>query len=84
MWTRNKHKHTARRPHLQKGSSHGSSARQKISSRKDKKINQMNVVEAQKKIEFLKSRNEYNNQNKYARDLTDRFLELINSDAQND
>jgi len=84
MWTRNKHKHTARRPYLQRGASHSSSVRQKISSRKDKKINQMNLVETQKKIEFLKSRNEYNNQNKYARDLTDRFLELMNSDAQND
>ena len=84
MWTRNKHKHTARRPHLQKGGSHSSAARQKISSRKDKKINQMNLVETQKKIEFLKSRNEYNNQNKYARDLTDRFLELMNSGSHND
>jgi hypothetical protein len=79
MWTSNKHKHTARRPHLQRGGSHSSSARQKISSRKDKKINQMNLAETQKKIEFLKGRNEYNNQNKYANDLTERFLELMNN-----
>ena len=77
MWTRNKHKHTARRPHLQKGGSHGSSARQKISSRKDKKINQMSLKEVQNKIEFLKARNEYNSNSKYASDLTDRFLELL-------
>ena len=80
MWTRNKHKHTARRPHLQRGGSHSSSTRQKISSRKDKKINQMNLAEVQKKIEFLKGRNEYNNQSKYAKDLTDRFLELMNNE----
>jgi len=78
MWTRNKHKHTARRPHLQKGGSHGSSARKKISSRKDKKINQMNLAETQKKIDFLKARNEYNTSNKYANDLTHRFLYLFN------
>jgi len=83
MWTRNKHKHTARRPHLQKGGSGGSSVRQKISSRKDKKINQMNLTEVQKKIEFLKSRNEYNNHSKYANDLTSRFLELINNERTN-
>jgi len=34
----------------------------------------------QKKIEFLKGRNEYNNQSKYAKDLTDRFLELMNNE----
>jgi len=79
MWTRNKHKHTARRPHLQKGYSGNSSAtRVKISSRKDKKVNQMTLVEVQKKIDFLKSRNEYNTQSKYANDLTERFLELFN------
>lgn len=77
MWTRNKHKHTARRPHLQKGGSHSSAARQKISSRKDKKINQMSLKEAQNKIEFLKARNEYNPNNKYAAALTARFLELL-------
>lgn len=80
MWTRNKHKHTARRPYLQRGGSGSSSVRQKISSRKDKKINQMNLTETQKKIEFLKSRNEYNSHNKYANDLTYRFLELINNE----
>lgn len=83
MWTRNKHKHTARRPHLQKGGSGSSSLRQKISSRKDKKINQMNLVDVQKKIEFLKSRNEYNSHSKYANDLTDRFLELMNNERTN-
>jgi hypothetical protein len=81
MWTRNKHKHTFRRPHLQKG---GASKQKPPSCRKDKKVNQMNLEEVQKKIEFLKGRNEYNTNNKYANDLTHRFLELINSDAQND
>ena len=39
MWTRNKHKHTARRPHLQKGASTQSpQTRAKISNRKDKKV----------------------------------------------
>jgi len=79
MWTRNKHKHTARRPHLQKGASTKSpQTRAKISSRKDKKVNQMSLEEVQKKIDFLKSRNEYNKMSKYANDLTDRFLELYN------
>ena len=77
MWTRNKHKHTARRPYLQKGRLKSSGERVKISSRKDKKINQMSLEELKKKIEFLKGRNEYNTNNKYANDLTDRFLELI-------
>tara|TARA_B110001454_G_C12565541_1_gene369617 strand:- start:392 stop:637 length:246 start_codon:yes stop_codon:yes gene_type:complete len=77
MWTRNKHKHTARRPYLQRGGSHSDPTRQKISSRKDKKINQMSLKEVQNKIEFLKARNEYNRNNKYAEALTDRFLELI-------
>jgi hypothetical protein len=76
MWTRNKHKHTARRPYLQKGGSH-SYARVRISSRKGKKVNQMNLSEVQKKIDFLKDRNEYNNANKYANDLTQRFLRLL-------
>ena len=80
MWTRNKHKHTLRRPHLQGGHSGG---RQHSSCRKDKKTNQMNLAEVQKKIEFLKGRNEYNTGNKYANDLTDRFLELMSNDAQN-
>ena len=79
MWTRNKHKHTARRPYLQKGRSKPSGERVKISSRKDKKINQMSLEELKKKIEFLKGRNEYNTNNKYANDLTDRFLELMNN-----
>jgi len=79
MWIRNKHKHTARRPHLQKGGSHSSSTRQKISSRKNKKINQMNLKEVQNRIEFLKARNEYNLNNRYAAALTDRFLELLQS-----
>ena len=43
----------------------------------------MNLAEVQKKIEFLKGRNEYNTGNKYANDLTDRFLELMSNDAQN-
>jgi hypothetical protein len=73
MWTRNKHKHTARRPHLQKGGR----GRAHSSCRKDKKTNQMNLSEVQKKIEFLKGRNEYNTNNKYANDLTDRFLQLL-------
>ena len=37
----------------------------------------MNLSEVQKKIEFLKGRNEYNTNNKYANDLTDRFLQLL-------
>ena len=74
MWTRNKHKHTFRRPHLQKGGANSKSP----SCRKDKKVNQMNLVEVKKKIEFLKGRNEYNTGNKYANDLTYRFLELLN------
>ena len=82
MWTRNKHKHTARRPHLQRGGSGSSSTRQKISSRKDKKINQMSLKEVQNKIEFLKARNEYNPNNKYADALTDRFLELLKQDHE--
>jgi CRISPR/Cas system-associated protein Csx1 len=73
MWTRNKHKHTARRPHLQKGGR----GQAHSSCRKDKKTNQMNLSEVQKKIEFLKGRNEYNTNNKYANDLTDRFLQLL-------
>jgi hypothetical protein len=73
MWTRNKHKHTARRPHLQQGRSTGHTP-----CRKDKKVNQMNLAEVQKKIDFLKGRNEYNKNNKYANDLTDRFLFLLN------
>ena len=78
MWTRNKHKHTLRRPHLQ-----GRSGGQRHSScRKDKKVNQMTLAEAQKKIEFLKGRNEYNSGNKYANDLTDRFLELLNKNER--
>jgi hypothetical protein len=80
MWTRNKHKHTARRPHLQKGGR----GQAHSSCRKDKKTNQMNLSEVQKKIEFLKGRNEYNTNNKYANDLTDRFLELMNSGSHND
>ena len=80
MWTRNKHKHTARRPYLQRGGSHSDPTRQKISSRKDKKINQMSLKEVQNKIEFLKARNEYNAYNKYADALTDRFLELLKQD----
>tara|TARA_Y100000034_G_scaffold70529_1_gene85089 strand:+ start:141 stop:308 length:168 start_codon:yes stop_codon:yes gene_type:complete len=48
------------------------------SCRKDKKTNQMDLAEVQKKIEFLKGRNEYNTGNKYANDLTYRFLELMN------
>ena len=75
MWTRNKHKHTLRRPHLQKG---GSSKERPPSCRKDKKTNQMSLSEVQKKIDFLKSRNEYNKGNKYANDLTYRFLFLLN------
>ena len=74
MTTRNKHKHIARRPHLQKG---GGSKEKPPSCRKDKKVNQMSLIEVQKKIEFLKGRNEYNKQNRYANDLTYRFLELI-------
>ena len=74
MWTRNKHKHTARRPHLQKGGR----GQAHSSCRKDKKTNQMNLSEVQKKIEFLKGRNEYNTNNKYANDLTYRFLQLLN------
>jgi len=73
MWTRNKHKHAARRPHLQQGHS-----TRHTSCRKDKKTNQMNLAEVQKKIDFLKGRNEYNKNNKYANDLTDRFLFLLN------
>ena len=38
----------------------------------------MNLAEVQKKIEFLKGRNEYNTDNKYANDLTYRFLQLLN------
>jgi len=76
MRIRNKHKHTFRRPHLQGGHSGG---RQHSSCRKDKKTNQMNLAEVQKKIEFLKGRNEYNTDNKYANDLTYRFLELMNN-----
>ena len=76
MWTRNKHKHTARRPHLQKGGS-GSSARVKLTSRKNKKINQMTLKEVEDRIDFLKNRNEYNNCSKYANDLTHRFLQLV-------
>jgi len=75
MSTRNKHKHTFRRPHLQKG---GTTKPKPPSCRKDKKTNQMNLAEVQKKIEFLKGRNEYNTGNKYANDLTYRFLELMN------
>ena len=56
--------------------------RQKISSRKDKKINQMSLKEVQNKIEFLKARNEYNPNNKYADALTDRFLELLKQDHE--
>jgi len=37
----------------------------------------MNLAEVQKKIDFLKGRNEYNKNNKYANDLTDRFLFLL-------
>ena len=74
MRSRNKHKHTARRPHLQ-GRSGG---KQHSSCRKDKKTNQMNLSEVRKKIEFLKGRNEYNTNNKYANDLTYRFLQLLN------
>ena len=74
MWTRNKHKHTFRRPHLQKG---GGTKAKAPSCRKDKKTNQMSFVEVQKKIDFLKARNEYNTDNKYANDLTHRFLELF-------
>jgi len=83
MWIRNKHKHIARRPHLQKGRSKSSCARVKLSNRKDKKVNQMSLEEVKKKIEFLKGRNEYNTNNKYANDLTYRFLELMSNDAQN-
>jgi len=79
MGTRNKHKHTARRPHLQQGRSGG---RQHSSCRKDKKTNQMNLAEVQKKIELLKGRNEYNTGNKYANDLTYRFLELLNKNEK--
>jgi len=75
MSKRNKHKHTARRPHLQQGRSGG---QPHSSCRKDKKTNQMNLAEVHKKIEFLKGRNEYNTNNKYANDLTYRFLELLN------
>jgi len=75
MLTKNKHKHTFRRPHLQGGRSGG---QRHSSCRKDKKINQMNLAEVQKKIEFLKGRNEYNTDNKYANDLTYRFLQLLN------
>ena len=80
MSKQNKHKHTARRPHLRQGRSGG---QPHSSCRKDKKTNQMNLAEVQKKIEFLKGRNEYNTGNKYANDLTDRFLELMSNDAQN-
>ena len=80
MTTQNKHKHIFRRPHLQKGA--GIKQRQP-SCRKDKKINQMNLAEVQKKIEFLKARNEYSRQNKYANDLTNRFLELMNNEKTN-
>jgi hypothetical protein len=76
MWTRNKHKYTFRRPYLQKGSGTNPKG---PSCRKDKKTNQMNMAEVQKKIEFLKGRNEYNTNNKYANDLTYRFLELMNN-----
>ena len=75
MSTRNKHKHTFRRPHLQKG---GGTKPKPPSCRKDKKTNQMDLTEVQKKIEFLKGRNEYNTGNKYANDLTYRFLALMN------
>tara|TARA_R110000765_G_scaffold283923_1_gene380778 strand:- start:633 stop:878 length:246 start_codon:yes stop_codon:yes gene_type:complete len=77
MRIKNKHKHILRRPHLQKG---GGSKESPPSCRKDKKTNQMSLTEVQKKIEFLKGRNEYNNHNKYANDLTDRFLELMNNE----
>ena len=78
MSKQNKHKHTARRPHLQ-----GRSGGQRHSScRKDKKTNQMNFTEVQKKIEFLKGRNEYNTNNKYANYLTYRFLELLNTNEK--
>ena len=43
----------------------------------------MNLTEVQKKIEFLKARNEYSRQNKYANDLTNRFLELMNNEKTN-
>ena len=79
MWTRNKHKHIFRRPYLQKGSGTNPKA---PSCRKDKKTNQMDLAEVQKKIEFLKERNEYNNNNKYANDLTYRFLELLNKNER--
>ena len=78
MWTRNKHKHTFRRPHLQNGGANSKAP----SCRKDKKVNQMNLVEVKKKIEFLKGRNEYNTGNKYANDLTYRFLELLNKNEK--
>ena len=42
----------------------------------------MNLAEVQKKIEFLKGRNEYNTNNKYANDLTYRFLELLNNNER--
>ena len=79
MSKRNKHKHTARRPHLQQGRSGG---QPHSSCRKDKKTNQMNLAEVHKKIEFLKGRNEYNTRNKYANDLTYRFLELLNNNER--
>ena len=78
MSKQNKHKHTARRPHLQ-GRSGG---QRHPSCRKDKKTNQMNLAEVQKKIEFLKGCNEYNTNNKYANDLTDRFLQLLNNNER--
>ena len=42
----------------------------------------MNLAEVQKKIEFLKARNEYNTNNKYANDLTYRFLQLLNKNEK--
>ena len=77
MRIQKKHKHIARRPHLQQG---GGSKQKPPSCRKDKKINQMSLKEVQNKIEFLKARNEYNAHNKYADALTDRFLELLKQD----
>ena len=42
----------------------------------------MNLAEVQKKIEFLKARNEYNTNNKYANDLTYMFLQLLNKNEK--
>ncbi len=81
MSKQNKHKHTARRPHLQGGRP---TDQEYSSCRKDTKTNQMNLAEVQKKIEFLKGSNEYNTGNKYANDLTDRFLELMSNGSRND